>query len=334
MPTLTPALPTRLQVEVTAACNLRCRMCVVRYRPPIDRRSGSITLERFISLIDTIPGLEEVTLQGIGEPLLVPDLAAMVRAAADRGIQVGFNTNATLMTARKAEELIKAGLAWLCISIDGASASTYEDIRDGARFQRVSAHIRTLVEVKSRLHSDRPDLQVVFVLMRRNVAELPAMVRLVADWGIRKLRVQNLSHTFSDTDPYGQYEAIRAYAAAEAVWRGGDLARTAEVFDRSRAEAARLGVELRLPNLEEAGDRREGQPGCAWPWESAYVNHDGAVQPCCMLMGSERARLGHLGEQEFPVVWHNDAYQEFRAALLSDDPPEVCRGCSEYRRVF
>ena len=30
---LSPALPRYVQVEVTGACNLRCRMCIVRYRP-------------------------------------------------------------------------------------------------------------------------------------------------------------------------------------------------------------------------------------------------------------------------------------------------------------
>src|SRR3954452_13282598 len=39
-------LPEHLQVEVTAACNLRCRMCLAGYREPIDRRSGSIDCRR------------------------------------------------------------------------------------------------------------------------------------------------------------------------------------------------------------------------------------------------------------------------------------------------
>lgn len=28
----------RLQLEVTGACNLRCRMCLVRYRPRLEAR--------------------------------------------------------------------------------------------------------------------------------------------------------------------------------------------------------------------------------------------------------------------------------------------------------
>jgi hypothetical protein len=33
-------------------------------------------------------------------------------------------------------------------------------------------------------------------------------------------------------------------------------------------------------------------------------------------------------------VWSSGAYDDFRAALLGDTPPEVYRGCSMYRGVF
>jgi hypothetical protein len=53
-----------------------------------------------------------------------------------------------------------------------------------------------------------------------------------------------------------------------------------------------------------------------------------------MVMGADRAVLGNAEHDGFATVWQNDSYRDFRAALLTDDPPEVCRGCSLYRRVF
>src|SRR5215218_7041567 len=132
----TPSLPHKLQVEVTASCNLRCRMCIVRYRPALPR-SASLSLERFRRLLDEMPDLTDVSLQGIGEPLLAPDIYDMVACAAEHGIRVGFNTNATLLTRRAAGRLIDAGLSWLCITLDGATKKTYEFVRDGARWDTV-----------------------------------------------------------------------------------------------------------------------------------------------------------------------------------------------------
>src|SRR3712207_2868947 len=94
-----PPLPDKLQVEVTASCNLRCRMCIVRYRPAFPR-SASMSLPQLCSLVDAMPNLRELVLQGIGEPLLAPDLCEMIAYAAARGIFVEFNTNATLLTAK------------------------------------------------------------------------------------------------------------------------------------------------------------------------------------------------------------------------------------------
>src|SRR4051812_22181840 len=114
---LRPPLPKKLQVEVTAACNLRCHMCLVRYRPPIDRVHGTMALPRLKTILDQMPDLEELVLQGLGEPLLCPDLTAMVEEGKRRQLTVGFNTNGTLLHEPKARELVRAGLDWLCVSL-------------------------------------------------------------------------------------------------------------------------------------------------------------------------------------------------------------------------
>jgi radical SAM protein with 4Fe4S-binding SPASM domain len=333
---LAPPLPRELQVEVTGACNLRCRMCLVRYREPLDRVGNSMSLATFRRLVDELEGVERITLQGLGEPLLAPDLVAMVEHASSRGIAVGFNTNGTLLTALKADRLIAAGLDWLHVSVDGATRDTYESIRDGARFERVERNVRGLVAAMRRAGAERPELSLVFVAMRSNVAELPAMVRLSADWGVPRLWVQSLSHDFDDTDAAPPYREIREFTHREALWGDGPTPH-GTLFADARTLADELGVDLRLPDAQQCPQppRAPETPGCDWPWRSTYVTHDGRVQPCCMVMGSERAVLGNVHDQSFRALWHARAYQEFRARLLTgDDPPEVCRGCSLYRGVF
>jgi radical SAM protein with 4Fe4S-binding SPASM domain len=330
--TLLPALPREVQVEVTGACNLRCRMCLVRYRPALDRRTGSLSLEMFKALIDELPRGSTVTLQGLGEPLLAPHLFEMIAHASARDCRIGFNTNATLLTRPCAARLVQAGLAWLHVSLDGATARTYEGIRDGACFEDVARNVRGLVDVRRALGATHPELSLVFVAMRRNVHELPAVVGLAADWGVGRLHVQNLSHSFSDTDPAGAYREIREFAAGEALWEL--TADVGAVFAEARAVAAARGVELRLPRAEARPPRHGDTPGCEWPWHSAYVTRTGRVQPCCMLMGGDRAVLGDLAHASFDEIWHGAAYREFRAALVSASPPEVCRGCALYRGVF
>ncbi|MEV0132984.1 radical SAM protein [Dactylosporangium sp. NPDC050688] len=323
-----PPLPEALQVEVTSACNLRCAMCLVRYRPPVNKLSGAMPMAMFQRLVDDLPDLRQLTLQGLGEPLLAPDLLAMIRHAKQRGVRVGFNSNATLLNARRAAELVDSGVDWLHVSLDGADAGTFEAIRDGASFDTVVGNLAGLAEAKRAAGSATPWIRVVFVAMRRNVAQLPDLVALLGRIGISELRVQNLSHTFGDTDPSGAYREIRDYAADEALWTGEDRAAADAAFAAARRAAADHAVVLRLPNT----DTHPG--GCTWPWDAAYVTSDGVVQPCCMVMGDDRVTLGHLDEQSFADIWTGPRYQEFRRRLAGDDPPDVCRGCALYQGTF
>jgi len=133
----------------------------------------------------------------------------------------------------------------------------------------------------------------------------------------------------------GTYAEIRRYAADEALFTAGDLGLARTAFSEAAAAAAELGLALRLPQLDERpAPQRQQRRGCDWPWTSAYVTHRGDVQPCCMVMGSERATLGSVSDRSFADVWRGRAYRAFRRRLESDDPPDVCRGCSLYRGVF
>jgi MoaA/NifB/PqqE/SkfB family radical SAM enzyme len=327
---LAPALPTELQVEVTASCNLRCPMCLVAYRDPVGRASGAMPLPLFRRLLDELP-LQRLTLQGLGEPLLCPDLPAMVELASARGIECGFNTNGTLLTAPRARQLVDAGVAWVHVSMDGATPITYESIRIGARFERVLEHVAALVDARAASGGQRPEISLVTVLMRRNVAELPRLVELAAGCGVDELWVQALAHSFDDVRSTPAFDAIRAFTDAEALWHDP---RAAAVVAQARDVARRRGLRFRAPGSGTVPPREHGSPGCHWPWRSAYVRRDGGIQPCCMLMGEDREILGDLSADDFATIWHGTAYRDFRAALLGDRPPHVCRGCSLYRGLF
>ncbi len=291
-------------------------------------------MELFRRLVDGTPGLARLTLQGLGEPLLHPHLLEMVAEARARGIEVGFTSNAMLLTRARAERLVALGLDWLHVSVDGATPGTYRGIRSGGDLARVVGNLRGLVEAKRAAGSDQPWVRVTFVAMRRNLQELPNLVQRLGEWGVDELHVQGLSHDFADTDPAGDYAGIRAFAAQESIQRVDHQA-VEEVFDRAREQAAASGIGLRLPRPDAVpAPRGPGQPGCSWPWDAAYVTSAGTVQPCCMVMGDDRISMGDLQEESLAEIWTGPAYTGFRGALTGDTPPAVCAGCSLYRGTF
>jgi len=82
-------LPKFVQIEPVGQCNLRCAMCSIQYRqagPPWGP-PALMPYESFRTLVDSFADVEELHLQGLGDPLMHPDFFRMVEYARARGTQ-------------------------------------------------------------------------------------------------------------------------------------------------------------------------------------------------------------------------------------------------------
>ncbi|MBI2956750.1 MAG: radical SAM protein [Acidobacteria bacterium] len=95
-------------------CNLSCAYC-----NEYDDHSKPVPLEVMLARIDRLAsfGTSIITLSG-GEPLLHPELDAIIRRIRQHGRLAGLITNGYLLTAERIERLNRAGLDHLQISID------------------------------------------------------------------------------------------------------------------------------------------------------------------------------------------------------------------------
>lgn len=100
-----------------------------------------------------------------------------------------FNTNATFIDLRPRLG-DRLGLLLVTVSIDGATAATYETIRRGAKFEACLRGIRVLVDAGRKY--GRPRVNLSIVAMASNIAELPAMVELCAELGAYGVHVEPL----------------------------------------------------------------------------------------------------------------------------------------------
>jgi radical SAM protein with 4Fe4S-binding SPASM domain len=328
------ALPRHVQIEPVGQCNLRCAMCPIELRPESEpgRPPAHMPPAVFRRLVEAFGTVEELHLQGLGEPLLHPQFFELVAHAARRGIRVSTNTNMTLMTEARAAACVASGLHDLHVSLDAATAATFEAIRRRASFRKVLRNLRRLMAARAAASSALPHVHLVAVAMRRNLDQLPALVRLAHAEGVESLSVQHLCHDFAEAALPERYRPMRSFVEAETLL-GEEPVRVEAAFGQARAEAERLGVPLRLPSIgvPRHGDDVPGRKRCDSPWRSAYVSHDGQAMPCCMVSTPDRASFGNMAEEGVAAVWGNDAYQSFRDALASAEPPDVCRGCAVYR---
>ncbi|HKO88441.1 MAG TPA: radical SAM protein [Burkholderiales bacterium] len=325
-------LPRFVQIEPVGQCNLHCAMCAIDLRKdlPTDGQPAHLSFDDFCRLLDGFSDADELHLQGLGEPLLHPEFFRMVRHAVARGLFVSTNSNLTLLTEERAHECVKSGLGALHISLDAATAEVYENIRRGASFVKVLRNIRRIVQAKRETGSATPELRIVTVVMRANLDQLSALVGLAHELSIDSIFVQHLAHDFGETELPPSYIPMRNFYGTQSLL-SADRSLIATAFSAARDRAAELGIRLRLPALE--GDAPLRAPGCDWPLRGAYLNYRGDAVPCCMVT-ADRVNLGNMLAQGVEEVWNGPAYGNFRHALATDLPPQICRTCSLYRSTF
>lgn len=337
MSSLPLPLPTYAQFEPVGQCNLRCQMCSIQFRedgPPYGA-PAFMTFERFTQALDALPELRELHLQGLGEPMMHPRFFDMVAYAKAKGIQVTTNSNATLLNDRRAERCVTSGLDRLHVSLDGATADTYERIRVRAHFERVTANVERLLATRARLNAMTPQLRLTMVIMRQNLHELPALVRLASQWQVESMFVQHLCHDYGESSLPARYRPMRAFVDEQTLLHE-DEQKVGDVFGEARQLAQTLGVDLRLPRTQPRA-HPAGTPGrqrCDWPWSGAYMSYDGYAMPCCMVSTPDRINFGNVSDQSFEAIWRDSKFEAFREQLASDEPPEVCRSCAIYSGTF
>lgn len=179
-----PAFPTEFDTtpflviwETTRACALACVHCRADAIPCRDPHE--LSTEEGFALIDQVRGLGTppplFVLTG-GDPMRRPDLAQLVRYAADAGLTVALTPSGTAAATRKRlAELKDAGLSRIAVSLDGPDAESHD------AFRRVrGSYAWTMRIIDSAIALDLP-LQINSTISRITLAHLHAMAARMSE---------------------------------------------------------------------------------------------------------------------------------------------------------
>lgn len=152
--------PRQLTIAVTAHCNLRCVGC--RYGIDDFMPGTRLSLDVVCRAIEDAKagGVDTVRLYG-GEPLLHPDLPAMVRHATSLGLRTYITTNGTHL-GQRIRPLYEAGLRLATIGFYGLDPAYTAHTGRAGHFERLE---RSLAAVRE-FYGDAVELQLNYVVMR------------------------------------------------------------------------------------------------------------------------------------------------------------------------
>lgn len=317
--------PVCLYLEVTNRCNLLCTTCPRTFEelePPAD-----MSWELFTAIVDQVPRIARVVLHGVGEPMMVKDLPRMVAYLKARGTYVLFNTNGTLLTERRGRELIDAGLDELRVSLDAAEPEAFKLVRGRDMFDRIVKKVSAFTALQAKLGAIAPRVSLWLTGLRETLDQLPDFVTLGHRMGVKEVYLQRLVFL-----PDGRGLARPESALFEQLDR-----EQAAILAQAQARADALGVRFNASGATEPGTSlaraAEDQPWslCRRPWSLMYITAHGRALPCCIapfsMRGYDSFTLGDATQATLREIWNGVAYQDFRAALLSDQPPATCASC-------
>jgi MoaA/NifB/PqqE/SkfB family radical SAM enzyme len=320
--------PVCLYLETTNRCNLLCTTCPRTYEQL--EPEADMPWELFTSLIDQYPNIARVVLHGIGEPMLVKDLAQRVAYLKARNIYVLFNTNGTLLTKANGRALIEAGLDELRVSLDAAESEVFKMVRGKDFFDRIVANVKTFTAMQRELNAPKPRVSLWLTGLRETVDQLPGFVRLAHSIGVTEVYLQRL--VFFE-EPMDEHSLARAESA---LFEHTTAPEEALIHEAERI-AKELGVLFSASGAVDPGEsikmKRTDSPWslCRRPWSLMYITANGRVLPCCIapfsMKGYGSFTLGDATQNSLREIWNGSEYQRFREGLLTSAPPPACANC-------
>jgi len=218
--------PGFVQFAITNICNARCEFCGFARDKFDPRLRHSVTLDQARHVIDVCVSNHIGYLLFVGgEPLVHPDLAAMIRYAAERGLHPMVCTNGSLWTEDNMPDLADQGLRSVIMSVDTHDARRHEANRG---LPEVCRKIQRANQVFARL-GVQTTASVTASRLIEDYEKLPDFLRALGfssctfSYPLTHLASSYLSFRDSALVTYQAEELIGVFEKIKALKRRGDF---------------------------------------------------------------------------------------------------------------
>jgi len=202
-------------------------------------------------------------------------------------------------------------------------------------------------------------------MIRNNIFEVPSLIGLVKDIGIRDVILINLIHITNEWQEEQRIFGCIPLTHPSSRWGEGEGKRYEDILKETETKAKELNINLKRPSLLQT----EVYVCEEDPLRNLYISTDGEVAPCVYLYPPvtspfkrvfcgreykiERLSFGNIFKEPFHNIWDRREYVDFRnrfilrkkssegiSLFLRDikrlrgaggetlpDPPGYCRTC-------
>jgi hypothetical protein len=211
------------------------------------------------------------------------------------------------------------------ISWNGATATTQAEIMIGSSLERQIENARAFVAFRDRMSvGDKPRVTMQLTFMRRNLSEIPDMVRLALDIGFDRVKGHHLWAHFEELSD----EDLRATSESAAAWN-----EVAEACEGIVAEhVAEGGRPVRLENFHRLSVEtpKEALGDCPFLGRELWLDSSGRLNVCC-APEEQRRSLGDFGTLDDAPLAELVRSEAYTSLLKNWRTHALCQGCGMRR---
>mgnify|MGYP000008676504 FL=1 len=322
-----PAAPFLIVWNYTYKCNLRCKHCYENAG-----RSGKYELstdeaKQTIDILSNLAGagLPALSFSG-GEPLAREDFFDIVSYAKKKIPYLSLASNGTLITKDNAKRLRDAGIDYVEISLDGASAATHDWFRGipGA-FERTMEGIKNCIE-------EGIDTCIATVIHKQNLAEIEKILNLADELGVRFMHFNYIptgrakAHLELDLTPKERLHVLQLVgnkiidlylrSKEEELKFGKSNVKVDRFFstcpqyasvtrELSRRKGETFMVEAHYAAKKGVENVANFLGGCGAGRLYCAIEPNGDIKPCVFFPTNEETVLGNILKDDFEEIWDN-----------------------------
>lgn len=282
--------PLYLEISPVGSCNHRCLFCAYDF---IGYPNRKLEIVRTLKLLDEFAetGLRSILFAGEGEPLLHPDLAAMINHAKANGIDVGLFTNGQLLNSEKVAAMLPA-LTFIRFSFNGGTAGSYSRVHQVKPdvFNTTVAAIKYAADFKKERGLETA-IGAQFVVIPENIDSLVNAAATLRDAGADYLAIK----------PFVQQHQQQGYQLQKPL----DPALLDECLTAAESYSNdTFRVMVRKTAFSEYGIRRYAH--CFGTSLISVVNSAGDIATCLPYWDNKEFIFGNVYQQSFREIWQGE----------------------------
>lgn len=295
--------PISIHLELTTACNFKCRHCYNFWRQE-NMRYSSISESQLRFLFKEFEDNEimHLILTG-GEPFLrYKILKKCIRMAFERGISISCNTNGSLISKTNATELHNLGLPHFLISLDSYKKEKFEFLTSSKDYNKVINGIHNAVEADIKVSTN-------MIISKSNIDDIYKTGELAYNLGVTKFHATRLVPPISHV-----YNKMFNLSEEECKFIADELVKVHNDFHID------VGTLVPFPYcfLNDSKYRIIYDHGCPAGTKMMIINSNGYTHAC----NHESSDYGNIFEIGLKQTWANMI--KWRTGELI---PQECKKC-------